>query len=266
MYDFYSNLQKCIEQKNDYAFTDAIIALYILQHINQIADLSIEQLASFCHTSPATISRFCQRVNKSNFKQLKDDCRHYIAFINKEVAFVAQSADRITLSNYFQTLHLALAQTQDLINDDALKMAVGMIKRAKTIYFFGSSFSNIIAKNAHDKFTRLQQSCRCFSNLGDQIIAAKSMDSDDIGLIISFSGMTPRMNKIQQILTRHNNICLLITSKQANYPPNIIPLYVSPQKEETFESPIIEEQTMNALINCLYIEFVRTYFDNMKKS
>ena len=72
MYEVYSNLRSCIEDVEKGGSLDAHIALYALSHHDEVPELSIEELARACNTSPATISRFCRRVNGSSFRSFKE--------------------------------------------------------------------------------------------------------------------------------------------------------------------------------------------------
>ena len=49
------------------------IAHTILTHLEKIPDISINDLADLCYTSPATISRFCKDLNCKNFANFKNE-------------------------------------------------------------------------------------------------------------------------------------------------------------------------------------------------
>ena len=49
------------------------IAHTILTHLEKIPDISINDLADLCYTSPATISRFCKDLNCKNFASFKHE-------------------------------------------------------------------------------------------------------------------------------------------------------------------------------------------------
>ena len=118
MYEVYSNLKSCIEDIERGGSLDAHIAIYILSHHEEIPELSIGELAAACNTSPATISRFCRRVNDCDFRSLKDQIEEYNAWLRSEPAR-NRSHLKIDLPWYFDMVESSLYETRDLL-DDAL--------------------------------------------------------------------------------------------------------------------------------------------------
>ncbi len=79
MYAIYSNLRACINQIDSSGASDAAIALFVLTHHDEVPKMRISELAEACDTSAPTISRFCRRVNDSDFKTFKEQMREYNA-------------------------------------------------------------------------------------------------------------------------------------------------------------------------------------------
>lgn len=85
MYSIFSNLKRCVEEITEYHSTDSYIAQYILHNHEKIPNMTIFDIAKACSTSPSTITRFCKRVNNSNFKELKEDIIVYNEFLQDEI-------------------------------------------------------------------------------------------------------------------------------------------------------------------------------------
>lgn len=85
MYNFIAKLLNFIESSTDNTKTEIVIAEYILQNVNKIPEMSIYELADACHTSPATITRFCRKFENITYKELKEYARTYIEFNYSEV-------------------------------------------------------------------------------------------------------------------------------------------------------------------------------------
>lgn len=49
------------------------ICYQVLNNIEKIPDISINELADLCYTSPATISRFCKALKCDNFAEFKKE-------------------------------------------------------------------------------------------------------------------------------------------------------------------------------------------------
>jgi len=63
-------LTQIASQPND--TTDSQIAYYILNHLDDIQNDSISELAMKCNVSNSSISRFCRNIGLNDFSELKE--------------------------------------------------------------------------------------------------------------------------------------------------------------------------------------------------
>ena len=145
MYSIFSNLKRCVEEITEYHSTDSYIAQYILHNHEKIPNMTIFDIAKACSTSPSTITRFCKRVNNSNFKELKEDIIVYNEFLQDEINNKCIKNNKKIISSsildeYFYTLNKSFIETKKVIDEKKLIKAVNWIEEAKGIYVFGSSF------------------------------------------------------------------------------------------------------------------------------
>lgn len=66
--DYYLNHEK----KED---INHVIAKFMKDHMSEIPEMNIEQVAKECYASPAKISNFSKKLGYESFIQLKDECR-----------------------------------------------------------------------------------------------------------------------------------------------------------------------------------------------
>ena len=52
--------------------TNHQIATYILEHIDEMQNIGIQDLANRCHVAMSSISRFCKEIGLKDFAQLKE--------------------------------------------------------------------------------------------------------------------------------------------------------------------------------------------------
>lgn len=266
MYSFFSNLKRCVEEITEYSSTDSYIAQYILHNHEIIPNMTIFDIAKACNTSPSTITRFCKRVNNSSFKELKEDVIVYNEFLQDEINNRSVKSGKENrnsnsiLNGYFKALNKSFVETKELIDEKKLIKAVHWIEEAKGIYVFGSSFSNIVAKNFSEKFTRLNKTAYSFPTLKSQILAIESMSEDDIAVIISFSGTTRHIKQINKLLKEKNIKIIWITSQnEIKNSFREIRLLVSTLKMEEFQTSIIQDHALNSIVDILYIYYVYLY-------
>lgn len=251
MYSFFSNLKKCRDNSDLYPSVEVVIANYILENHDFIPEISIKEFAKRCNTSVSTVSRFCRRINDSDFKTLKEECKVYNSFL-KEKEIHRQSEKK----NYFIDLNDSLVETEKLNNEEIYNQAIKLIRESKKIYFFGTSFSNILAQNASEKFMRLGKNTICPLAASSQNIEVQKIKKDDLAFIISFSNNNFQMNKIKKYLRNKKINTIFITSKKDFKSINEIFLMVSSKAYREFESPLIQEIATNYIINNLYLKYV----------
>ena len=266
MYSFFSNLKRCVEEITEYSSTDNYIAQYILHNHEEIPKMTIFDIAKECNTSAATITRFCKRINNSSFKELKEDVVDYNKFLESEVnnktvdKYKMANNSNSILENYFDSLYKSFFETKKLVDENKLIKSVQWINEAKSIYVFGSSFSNIIAKNFSEKFTRLDKMAYSFPTLKSQILAIENMSKDDVAIIVSYSGTTRHIKQIHALLKEKNIRIIWITSqKETSNSFKEIRLLISPLKLEQFQTAIIQDHALNSVVDMLYIYYVYLY-------
>lgn len=259
MYSFFSNLKKCRDNNELFPKIEVIIANFILDNHKIIPDLSIKELAQRCNTSTSTISRFCKRINGSDFKTLKEECRIYNNFL-EEKEIVKPTNQRTLNESYITDLFKAMKETSQANDIEKIKNAIFWIKEAKKIFFFGTSFSNILAQNISEKFMRLGKNTICPLTISSQNNIITQIKPDDLVVIISFSNNNFQINRIKRILRKKQIKTIYISSKQDSNYNNEITLLVSSLNYKEFESPIIQEFLINYIINYLYLFYIESSY------
>ncbi|MFB4162450.1 MurR/RpiR family transcriptional regulator [Alteribacillus sp. JSM 102045] len=268
MYNFVAKLLNFIESSIDQASTDIVIAEYILKNVHQIPDMSIHELAHACHTSPATVTRFCRKFDNVSFKELKEYARTFNEFNSSEVDYqeIEKNVNHNEIANYFEHAQVSLNETLKLLDSKSLFSIAAKIHRSKKISFFGVTFSHVIARNAQFKFLRLGKHALSYSNHENQLSEAESQ-SEDLAFIISFSGNTRFITRLTKVLTRQRTPIIAVTSDPHSFlaqrATDII--QVSSQKLKTYKSPLVEELSLQSAINSLYLVY-STYLHRLENS
>lgn len=269
MYKFWVRLLSFIENCEDRSSTEANIADFILKNAKNFPEMSIYEVAEQCHTSPASISRFCKRIGDISFKDLKNACIDYNEMIENEMNLEinTEMGDIFNIGGYFAQIIKSLNETEQLIEYSFIQRTLTFIKHAEKIAFFGATYSNVVAKNAQIKFTRLQKYCSSFSTEENQLAEAESLTNNDLAFIISFSGTTKHIQRVSKKLRQKKIKTVILTSddsaeicKHAD-----IVLKVSKIKNEYFNSPIIQEYAMNSMINVLYLTYAQQILQQVKE-
>ncbi|WP_031539354.1 MurR/RpiR family transcriptional regulator [Bacillus sp. 522_BSPC] len=216
------------------------IAAYIIENPQEAIQLTASDLGKKSNTSSAAVIRLCKSLDLKGFQDLKlriagdlqksDD----IGFRDIEPRESEFSIIQKITNNSIQTIK----ETSELISTVELSKAVELIKKCRNIHFFGVGASGIIAKDAQQKFLRINKSATAFNDIHMVTTIVANAQSDDVVFGISFSGTTNEVAKVLELankkgvptisLTRYGTS---IVNEQAS-----IRLYTAITKEAIFRS------------------------------
>ena len=255
MYEVYSNLKSCIEDIERGGSLDAHIALYILSHHEEVPGLSISEFAAACNTSPATISRFCRRVNDCDFRSLKDQIEEYNAWLRSEPAR-NRSHLKIDLPWYFDMVESSLYETRELLDGALMDKAVDWLLEANNVYAYGSSFSNLAAQSLCEKLSRINRLCYSFSTVKGQLASVGLFGRGDLVVLVTFSGTTRHILDLYNKAKVRGCKIIWISSNRtlgegARTTELLIP--VSSVAIPEYSTALVEGISLQSAINALYI-------------
>ena len=119
----------------DHQDINHFIAKYIKRHIDDIDNMTIEELAQACFVSKAKISKFCKTLGYDSFIAFKDDCLK-----EKETKQVVLEIQKVGLEVEFKEhLHNSLKMIEaNLKNLDLhqINLLVREIKKAQYIFIW----------------------------------------------------------------------------------------------------------------------------------
>ena len=165
------------------------IADYLLQHVGEIIDLSISELALKCGCGDATVVRFSRRLGLGGYQELK---LRIARELNASSTISAEIQKGDSCFDIFQkrivSISESLYNTESVLDPASLEAAASAIMKATRIVIFGLGNSAAIAQDAAHKLLRLglaAQSC-CDNHM--QAIIASHMHSGSVAVGISHSG------------------------------------------------------------------------------
>src|SRR5699024_4729019 len=216
------------------------IASYILENPQEVISLTAIELGKRSSTSGAAVIRLCKSLNLNGLQDLKiriagdlqkteDQGFRDIAPKESTLSII----EKMT-SNSIQTIR----ETAELLNIEELDKAVKVLKTARRIHFIGVGASSIIAKDAEQKFLRIDKTTHAFTDMHQAATLVANATEDDVVVGISFSGETAEVAKVLQ-LANQNNATTISLTKYGNSPVTEqakIKLYTSATKEPTFRS------------------------------
>ncbi|MGO8693781.1 MAG: MurR/RpiR family transcriptional regulator [Rectinemataceae bacterium] len=237
------------------------VADYVLQNTEEVANITIEELAVKAKSSYATITRLCKRLGYLGFKEFKSNLINdafwsrgldglvYDMSINK-----GATTEYITEKIYTLAMNI-LEDSYKIMDASIIESAVDKILAAGSICFIGAGYSGISARYAYSKLFRI--GLPCFSELDSTLYRMKIsiMNETDVLFAISSSGRTN--NIIEAVrLAKKSNVTVISLSDFAITPLTKLSdfnLYTTPRNANLFQEidmPLLIGQI--AIIDVLY--------------
>lgn len=257
MYAIYSNLRACVSQMDSSGSSDAAIALYVLTHHEDVPGMCIGDLAEACGTSAPTISRFCRRVNGSDFKTFKDEMEEYNAWLRRDPS-ASRRGQRVDTAWYFDSLESSIEETRELLTGPILEQAVDWLIEARGVYLYGSSFSNIRAEEASEKLNRINRSSFSFNTARSQLASTKLIHPEDAVVLLSFSGINQHTARIYTQAKKRGCRIIWVSSNRdlaCRQDPREMLLPVSDVSLSEYSTSLIEGISLQCAVDCLFMSY-----------
>ncbi|MGL4623307.1 MAG: MurR/RpiR family transcriptional regulator [Culicoidibacterales bacterium] len=262
MNDLLSKLLLFMEINVHVQTVDAQLARFFWQNADRIDEYGIETVAKACFTSPATVSRFCKKLDFHGFSDFK------VAFIE---AWEENQQTEVRMSRaVYNQLHMqpellvdysfdlaiaGLQETKEQLNIADLEQAVRILGMAKTIHFIGIGYSHFVAKDAQHKFMRLGKYCTAYGNLEMQKAEFEIFREGEVAVILSFSGTTDATNELATLAKEQGLRVIAITADRKSELAQIAHhvITVSGRENQFTDSSTSGRILLHAMIDALYL-------------
>lgn len=168
------------------------VADYVLQHPNEVVDLSFAEFAVRAGVSQPTVARFCNALGFSGLREFKLMLAKSLAtglpYIHHDVN--AQDAPAEVGAKVFDRAIAALVTVRNHLDAGSLGRAIAALSAARRIEFYGVGNSGIVAMDAQHKFFRLGVATAALSDTHVQVMSASMLQEGDVVIAISGSGRT----------------------------------------------------------------------------
>lgn len=180
--------------------TEKEIIEYCIKHAEKVIHQTIYELSEKTFTSPSSIIRMCKKLSFSGYKDFKNNLISEVAIRkvaeNEVKKKITKSDDIESIIGIITHINIAaLEHTKNLMDLKTIEACVSHLVRSDTIRLFGIGSSMIVAKDAQQKFMRINKKCLVFEDWHLQFLDASNMTKEDVGIIISYSGETEEMIK-----------------------------------------------------------------------
>lgn len=238
------------------------IAHTILTHLEKIPDISINDLADLCYTSPATISRFCKDLNCKNFANFKNEVaialeisRDEIHMKEEDLLQISRNPQFLVDKIYNETVE-SLKMVQNSINIHDIDRICHMIYNAKKVHMIGYQFNKIISNDFQMKMLKLKKFVYAFVERGDEIQRLDMIDENSLVIIVTVRARKQLIDSLVDKISEHHPTILLLTMNK-EYQNDVIDHIYCIDGTETDYSESSMQGTINflSLLDLIYVRY-----------
>ncbi|MGM1033595.1 MAG: MurR/RpiR family transcriptional regulator [Bacillota bacterium] len=194
--------------------TEEELAHYILQRPEEVSQLTISQIAKKLHISPATITRFCQKLAFSGFNEFRHELKRFVDLRN-----TPKNMKNIKQVDYFAKLyqdHLGIIDnTFHITTYDNIQKAVSFLTKANKIHVYGIGSSGIAAQEFKSKFFRIGLTVEAITDPHQSMMDAALSNEYSVVIGISISGTTKEVISAVKI-AKKQGACILVFTGDKN--------------------------------------------------
>lgn len=196
--------------------TEKSIIEYILKHPKKTTEKTVHELSEGTFSSPASIIRMCKKIGFTGFKDFTKALiyelavREHTKTERKNGIIKLNSTDGIVEEVTYNNI-ISLEDTKNIIDIEIIDQCIELLTKCENISIFGIGSSLIVAKDAQQKFMRLNRRCSVSEDWHLQLLTARNMSSRDIGIIISYSGQTIEMIECAKAMKENDTTIISIT-------------------------------------------------------
>lgn len=268
-------LTDSLKQQSNFSDSERIIANYILNNPQKIAEMNIRELASSTFCSTATISRFCKKIGVDNFSRFKLQLASELSSSGNtrriEYNFPFLPSDTITdIKQTIKSLSLQTINDSDsFIDVELVYTAAKLIDAARQIDIYADGNSLVSAIDLHNKLLWIDKNSNLELIRGLQRLKASAAPSDSLAIIFSYYGTSEKSIHIVKTLKEKNTPYLLITGPKLN-PLCIharLTIHVPPVEESLYKiGPMSSRIAMTFVNDLLYSLLFSLHYEKNKST
>ena len=211
-----SALIRLRENINDFSKTEKIAAEYILNHLDDMGDISIQELAENADVSTSSILRMARSIGYKGYAEFRKSLITSIALaesnkkISDEDINEEDSIDNIIHKITSKNVQ-SLLDTETVMSSSSLKKSVDLIRKSNQILLYGLGASYIAAKDLYLKFVRISKPCIINEDWHLQLISARNATPKDVAIVFSYSGQTTEIIECLKYLKENKTPIIAIT-------------------------------------------------------
>lgn len=231
------------------------IADNILENSQELAELTVNELAERCRCGSATVVRFARRLGFSGYQSLKYGLAREMQSVSKLDRQILKSDSCFEIfRKQSAEISFALQSTLTVLEESRLNTAAEKIMNAERIAVFGLGNSASIALDAAHKFMRLGLDAQACSDNHMQAIVASHLNRSCVAVGISHSGASKDIIEALELskIGSASTICITNHADSPIVKVSDIPLFTSADETKHSILALSSRYAQLAIIDAIY--------------
>lgn len=178
------------------------VCSYIVEHLQEVIDLTINDLAEKSHTSKTVVVNTAQKLQFAGYADLKFYLRDTIEKIDEAIE---------TRETKNQILELS-TMTGEIVNDARIQEVANRIHSAKTVYIAARGTSKAVASHLNHLLLTMGIKCLLIDDYNLLTLIADKISRDEMLILISLSGETKKIIETAKITKARGAFLVSLTS------------------------------------------------------
>lgn len=165
--------------------TNSMIASYILNHLDEMYDMGIKDIANQCHVAVSSISRFCKEIGLKDFAELKE------LLVSTNLYFEERDTDSIPekrIREYSQKVKESIEMVEKSVDINEIIELCFDIQKYDHIAIFGLLKAESVAMNLQGDLLMLEKQVYTNVSYAEQMDHIFHANEDDLIIIFSYTG------------------------------------------------------------------------------
>lgn len=202
----------------------ARIAAVVRENPSVVIDKTINELAAECHTSVASVVRFCRAIGFSGYAPLRmglaSELGKEAAQFSARGAYGSEISDDDTLREAVSKVAalelLAIEETVAQLDFDVLEGAIDAIDRADRILLYGIGASRFVAEDLAHKLLRVGRNAHLLADSHEAIAASVVQAAPTVAIGFSHGGSTTETVRFLETARASGSATVAVTSAKGS--------------------------------------------------
>jgi len=182
------------------------IANFILNNPHKAVSLTVAELGEMSETSSSAVIRLCKSLGLRGYQELKMRVIGDINFHNDTSYTDIKKND--TIKSLIQSIRnnavKSIDETMHILDEETIATCVNLMNKADAMVFYGMGASFIAAKDAQQKFLRINKVSYAFEDTHLTATMIANLKPNDLVIGISASGETQETIKLIDLANSRN--------------------------------------------------------------